>query len=294
MIIDFHTHTFPDRIASQALDKLKSASHTCPFTDGTVTGLQASMQKAGIDISLVMPVATNFRQVEHVNDASILINREAGHTGIYSFGCMHPDFERPEEELTRLKSAGVMGIKLHPVYQGVDFDDARYLRILEACQKLELIVLIHAGDDIGFPGVQHASARMILNALRSTGPLKLVLAHMGGWRRWEEAASLLPGMGLYIDTSISMGCLTPGGDGYPWQEDELALMDDARALAVIRAFGADHTLFGSDSPWGGQAETLKALDRLELTEEEKKRILSSNALDLLGLKQEECPVRERN
>ena len=65
-------------------------------------------------------------------------------------------------------------------------------------------------------------------------------------------------------------------------------------LAFNRAFGADHTLFGSDSPWGGQAETLKALDRLGLTEKEKKRILCSNALNLLGLRQEERPVQERN
>ena len=35
MIIDFHTHTFPERIAEAALNKMKAASHTVTFTDGT-------------------------------------------------------------------------------------------------------------------------------------------------------------------------------------------------------------------------------------------------------------------
>ena len=49
MIIDFHTHTFPDKIAAAAIDKLQHASHSKAFTSGTVSGLQASMQRAGID-----------------------------------------------------------------------------------------------------------------------------------------------------------------------------------------------------------------------------------------------------
>ena len=42
MIVDFHAHTFPDRIAAAAVDKLKHASHTRPFSDGTAAGLKSS------------------------------------------------------------------------------------------------------------------------------------------------------------------------------------------------------------------------------------------------------------
>ena len=82
MILDFHTHTFPDAIAQSAVDKLKRNSHTLPFSDGTVNGLRASMARAGIDASLVLPVATSARQVPHVNDASIRMNEQAGETGV--------------------------------------------------------------------------------------------------------------------------------------------------------------------------------------------------------------------
>ena len=280
-IFDFQTHTFPDKIAAAAVGKLQAASHTRPFSDGTVTGLQKSMAAAGIAASLVLPVATSARQVEHVNDASIRLNNQAGITGVYSFGCMHPDYENHAEELRRIAAAGIRGIKLHPIYQGVNFDDPRYLRILETAGRLGLIVLIHAGLDVGFPGVVHASPRMVLNAMKSVGPVTLVLAHMGGWRCWDEALDLLPGTGAYIDTSFSLGSMTAGGDGYYKTPEELALLTEEKFVEIIRAFGSDHVLFGTDSPWGNQAAEVRRFLSLPLTDTEKQRILAGNAEALL-------------
>ena len=286
MIIDFHTHTFPDAIASAAINRLQAASHTHPFTDGTVGQLRASMQKAGIDASLVLPVATNPRQVEKVNDASIRMHEQAADTGVFSFGCMHPDFENPKAELARIARAGIKGIKLHPVYQGVDFDDPRFLRVLACCGELGLMVLIHAGLDVGFPNLVHASPAMILHALRAVGPVTLILAHMGGWRCWQEAAETLAGQGLYIDTSFSLGSMVPNGDGYYQTEESLQLLWEDAFVAQIRAFGADHTLFGTDCPWGDQAACLRQFLALPLTKEEQRAILGGNACKLLGLKSE--------
>lgn len=283
-IIDFHTHAFPDSIAAAAIGKLQAASHTRPFTDGTVTGLRNSMTEAGISASVVLPVATHPRQVPHVNDASIALNDQAESSGIYSFGCMHPDYADVRRELKRIADAGIRGIKLHPVYQGVDFDDPRYLRILEAAGELRMTVLIHAGLDVGFPGVVHASPRMILNAVRSVGPVKLVLAHMGGWRCWREARELLPGTGVYIDTSFSLGHMTPNGDGYYRAPEELALLSEAEFMETLRAFGADRVLFGTDCPWDAQKDALARFLALPLTPQEQEAILHGNAEMLLDVK----------
>ena len=95
MIVDIHTHTFPDKIAAATLDKLKHLSHTVPFSDGTAAGLAASMARAGVDRSVVMPVATSARQVPHVNDASARMNERGEETGVLSFGCMHPKDSTP-------------------------------------------------------------------------------------------------------------------------------------------------------------------------------------------------------
>ena len=149
MRIDFHTHTFPARIAAPAIKKMQASSHAAASLDGTGPALTASLQKAGLDCAVVLPVATNPAKVQSMNDLSL---RLTGHDGLLFFGCIHPDQPDWRQELDRIAAAGLRGIKLHPVYQGVDFDDVRYLRILERAGELGLIIVTHAGDDIGFPG----------------------------------------------------------------------------------------------------------------------------------------------
>ena len=282
MIVDIHTHTFPDSIAPAALDKLQSLSHTLPFTDGTQRGLSVSMVRAGIDCSLVLPVATNVRQVERVNDTSAQINQQDSRTGIYSLGCMHPDFAGWKGELSRIARLGLRGIKLHPVYQDVDFDDLRYLRILDRCGELGLVVLTHAGLDIGFPGKVNCSPEMVLRAVRQVGPVKLILAHMGGWRCWDEVERLLPDTQVYLDTAFCLGKITPNGDGY-YGPGDLGLMEEDRFLRMVERFGAQRILFGTDSPWGGQKEGLERINALPLSPQDRSDILGGNAQRLLGL-----------
>lgn len=283
MIIDIHTHTFPQKIAAPTLEKLSQASHTRPFTDGTPAGLGASMAHAGVDCSVVLPVATAARQVEHINDAAAAMNSAGPRTGIFSFGCMHPDYANWHGELARIKELGLRGVKLHPVYQGVDLDDARYLRILERAGELGLVVITHAGLDVGFPGVVRCSPEMACRALRQVGPVKLVLAHMGGWRSWDQVLELLPGTSAMIDTSFSVGRMTPLDDGYYQDDGDLDLLDGPGFLALVRAFGAQRVLFGSDSPWSSQRESRAWIEAQPLREEEKAAILGENAKKLLEM-----------
>lgn len=282
MIVDIHTHTFPDKIAFSTVEKLKLMSHTQPFSDGTNAGLAQSMSDAGVDCSLVLPVATNARQVPHVNETSARLNASGPETGIYSFGCMHPDFPDWKEELSRIAALGLKGIKLHPVYQGVNFDDPRYLRILERAAEVGLVVLTHAGRDIGFPDRVNCSPDMVLRAVRQVGPTPLILAHMGGWRNWDEVEELLADTAVYLDTSFSLGKMTPLGDGY-YGPGDLDLLSEEQFLRMVRKFGANRILFGTDSPWGDQMAGLEQFRALPLTKEEQTAILGGNAKKLLKL-----------
>lgn len=282
MIVDIHTHTFPDKIAARTVDKLQSMSHTHPFTDGSVQALRASMAAAGVDRSVVVPVATNAHQVSHVNDASIALNEQGG--GVLSFGCMHPDFDGWKTELSRLSENGIKGIKLHPVYQEVYFDDPRFLRILDRCAEVGLLVLTHAGRDVGFPdAADYVSPQRIASAMRQTDSVTLICAHMGGWRQWDDVERLLPETGVFIDTSFALGQMTPNGDGYYPTSESLQLLSEAQFIRIVRAFGAERVLFGTDSPWGGQAESLRRFRALPLTDTESAAILGGNAQKLLGL-----------
>ena len=71
MIIDFHTHTFPDAIAEKAINVIENKALTPAYRDGTVTSLLKSMADAGVTHSVCLAVATNPLKVPHINDVSI-------------------------------------------------------------------------------------------------------------------------------------------------------------------------------------------------------------------------------
>ena len=278
VITDFHTHTFPDAIAAKAISGMQLRSHAAAFSSGTVDGLLASMAQAGISRSVVLPVATNPLKISSMND-KILSQEKCQH--VVNFGAMHPLAENWKEELNRLAAAGVPGIKLHPQYQGVDITDIRYLRILDHAAGLGLITVTHAGDEIAYPGVVRCSPEMVRSVCDQLGNIPLVLAHMGGWKNWQRVAENLAHTGCYLDTAISLGEIVPIDDHY--SSAELPLLSGDDFVSLVRAFGSHRILFGTDSPWADQAEEIKKITALPLTQEEKDNILSCNATRLLGI-----------
>lgn len=279
MVIDFHAHTFPERIAQRAITGMQANSHAAVFGSGTASGLAASMADAGICHSVVLPVATNPAKLSSMNDSSIAQN---GQHGIFHFGAVHPLAENWESELTRIASAGLKGIKIHPFYQGVDIDDIRYLRILSRAAELGLVTVMHAGSEIAYPGQVRCSPEMTANALKQLGTIPIVLAHMGGWKNWDRAAEQLVPTGCCIDTAISLGAIVPLEDGHYTQED-LPLLTEQAFCSLVRAFGSDRVLFGTDSPWADQKTEVEKIRALPLTSREKEDILCRNAQRLLRI-----------
>ena len=251
MIIDFHTHTFPDKIAGRALTKLSHNSHSKPFTDGTDTGLVRSMKESGIDLSVILPVATDPAQVMGINDSAARRAEERLAEGLVSFGAMHPDYEDWHGELDRIRANGMKGIKIHPVYQGADLDDIRLLRIYDRCAELGLSVVIH----------------------------------MGGWRQWDQVLRLAPELTaagpVMLDTAFSDRAFVPLPDGY-WKEGETAMLESDGFMRIIEAYGAGRILFATDSPWSSQADSAEFVRNLPLSAEELGLIMHGNAEGILA------------
>lgn len=280
-IIDMHTHTFPDKIAERALDKLSKLSGTVYFTNGTETDLAKSMKEAGVTYSVILPVATSADQVSKINDGVIANAPARLEQGIISFGAMHPDFPSPEPELKRLKEAGIAGIKLHPAYVGVDFDDERFLPILTACAKYDLAVTVHAGIDIGIPEKDYCTTKMVLSVLEKVPGIKLILAHMGGWQCWDKVRRDLADAPIYFDTSFSYGPITPRADRNPAEAP--VQMTNEEFVSLCRHLGCEKILFGTDCPWADQKTDVERFLSLPLTEEEKQAILYGNAARILNI-----------
>lgn len=280
MILDFHTHTFPDAICEKTLHHLSMASATIPFSDGSVHGLIASMQRSGVDYSVNLPVMTSPAQVEKVNSSMLQRREELLQQGIICFGGLHPDYEPVTAELRRLKAGGIRGIKLHPAYQNIDLDDPRMLRIFAAASEEDMIVVVHAGIDIGIYDHDYASVDHVLHVMKEVAPTKLVLAHMGGWGRWEDVERDLAGAPLYLDTAFSIGAITenPAAPHAPIRTHNLKDEDFVR---LVRKHGTGKVLFATDSPWADQAAYVAQLQAMALTPKEKADILGNNALRLL-------------
>ena len=284
MIIDIHTHTFPDQIASRALAGMQAKCHTALFSDGTAEGLLHCEARAGVDLAVVQPVATYAEQVPRINDHLLESGLGQACTGLRTFGAMHPGYSRWEAELERLAEGHIAGIKLHPPYSGIPIDDPRSIAILRKCRDLHLIVLIHSGWDVGLPNHPEALPIRIRHALDAVGPVRLIAGHMGGWACWEEAAKLLAETGIWFDTAFSLGCMKPAPDDYSWSAENLRLLNGSAFCDLIHTFGAERILFGTDSPWADPAEELKKIRSLPLTQEEVSAICGENARKLLQLR----------
>lgn len=282
MIIDFHTHTFPETIAEHAITKLAKSARAKNYLNGTVDALCASMKDAGIDQAVLLPVVTRPGQQVTVNRTAIEINENYKEKGLISFGGIHPDNEDYRRILRELAGEGIKGIKLHPVFQNTNLDGIRYLRIIECACENDLIVLVHAGYDISYPKADHASVRRIVSVLDTLHPGKFVLAHMGGWGCWDEVEQNLIGRKVYMDTSFSLLPVSPA-PGTMRNPQEDPPLSGEQFLRMVQKHGADRILFGTDSPWSGHKESLAYLKESGLTRDDLSCILGKNASKLLQL-----------
>lgn len=276
MIIDFHTHVFPEETAAEAISKMeREAAENGGFPvkaklSGTAAELEEKARENGIDWSIVLPVATSPRQTEGINLFAARENENSVRTGVFSFGAIHPDNENYKEILRGLKARGVKGIKLHPDHQGVYVDDMRYLRIMDFAADLDLVIVVHAGTDVGRP----KEARSTVDGLCTVDDVlaypKLVLAHMGGFGQWEEVEQKLLGRNVYLDTALCF-------------EEEVPHLSLEQFRHFVDVHGHKRILFGTDSPWADQGRSVEAIRSAGLRRDQEAAILGGNAMQLLGL-----------
>lgn len=265
MVVDFHTHIFPDAIANKTISMLESKSGNIASTDGTLNGLIKSMDVAKVDLSVILPVVTKPEQFESINLFAKSVNGKY-HTRLISFGGIHPNSDNYKKELNTIKSLGLKGIKIHPDYQGVMIDDIRYKRIIEYASELGLIIVTHAGIDIGIPEPVHCPPDKMRKVLDEVRPSKMVLAHYGGWKQWEEVYEYLAGENVYFDTAFTFDYIN--------QEMFLKILDK---------HGSKKILFATDSPWSNAKRDIERVKALPVEESVKEDILCENSIKLLEI-----------
>lgn len=264
MVIDFHTHAFPDAIAQRAIAGLVESCNRIyePCHDGTQGDLKRKMEQFGVDISVVQPVITKPSQTKTVNEWA----REITCDKLISFGGIHPATDDYKRDIDFVCSLGLPGIKLHPEYQNFVVDTPEMMRVYDYALSKGLIILFHAGYDPAFPPPYKSSPKQFANIMKQMSGGKIIAAHLGSAKMWEETLEYLSGTGIYIDTSM----------GFEYYPHDLF-------MKIVDGVGEDNILFGSDSPWSRADKEIKALKSLPLSNEVKDKIFYKNASRLLNL-----------
>jgi predicted TIM-barrel fold metal-dependent hydrolase len=171
-----------------------------------------------------------------------------------------PETYRQAEEM--LQQPHCVGIKIHPeehVYPVNEFGAA----IFEFAAKHKAVVLSHSSE-------RNSLAADLVDWANRFPEMKLILAHIGcGWD--NDYTHQVRGVqqsrngNVFADTS-SARSITPN------------LIEWA-----VRQIGADRVLFGTDTPLYVTAMQRVRIDRADLTDAEKNKILHENAEKLFAL-----------
>jgi len=262
MLIDMHVHIFPDALAERALGTLSENCGDRPFSDGTLKDTLQKMDQYRVDKLAVLSIATNPKQQTNVNNFAAQIKSER----VLSFGSVHFQSENALDELDRIVSLGLYGVKFHPDYQGFEMDDRRLYPIYEKIEALKLPVVFHTGYDPVSPDYIHATPKMILRVMRDFRDMKIICAHLGSMNCFGEVEELLVGTRVFFDTGYVAGH-----------------MDPAQAFRIINRHGAEKVLFASDFPWQSSKTTFDFIDAMPLTSSQKDLIYFKNAEKLLKI-----------
>jgi predicted TIM-barrel fold metal-dependent hydrolase len=239
---------------------------------------EGEVEQAGIPLSGIgvmwfggehQALAGNTAAIRAGNDG--LLALAAKHPEVTPIATVHPyDGQAALDELARVAARGVRVLKIHPHTQKFAISDPRVLALVKKAGDLGMSVLI---DNAGIiPGDCEDLFNLAVNAPKT----RFIFAHMGAakFRFWNilPLARTADGFGMenvYFDIS---GTVMLAADS----------PIEAEFIWTLRNVGIDHVMLGSDYPQIPLARMVEALEKLDLTPEEKTLIRSSTALRVLG------------
>ena len=308
LIVDFHTHVFPDPIAKYTpsrglptLDRLrkkgrkwfKPVTYSIHASQTFLRILPEPFRKPFDQLGTLAPVAGLFlestaRDLREAMSASgidyaVVIAHPPSlkNEELLKICADHPQFipvvniphgtERPGQVLKNFVSQGAKALKIHAAMDDDTFDSPRYRALLKAASESQLPVILHTGcmhSRLLYKNPDHARAEKFENWFKTYSDVRFVLAHMN---LHEPEIALDLGekyQNVFVDTS--------------WQPSETI-------GEAVRRLGAEKVLFGTDWPLVGNnidigiSRIRDCIDTGTVTSSDAELILGKNAQCLLNL-----------
>jgi len=259
--IDFHTHVYPEKIAVKATQNLSSSFGKDGEWPATAENLVIFEKAAGIEKSVILPVAIKEAQVRKINEFAVSAKTEFSEH-IIGFGALHAAQENLIEEIDFIKNSGLKGIKIHPDQQLFPIDDQRLFDAYKYLSELQIPVLFHCGSKTS--DLSHPSR--LKNLAKLFPELKIVGAHFGGWTIFDEAYELVRNENIHFDMSSS-----------------IYIMGTEKTAKFINDYGVGKIFFGTDFPLSDPIEEIKKFLSLNISDDAKEKIAYKNACDFLNI-----------
>jgi len=243
-------HAVEKLIMLAIADKIKNSSQI---------SLTGSMLGANIKYSVVHPVYPYFTSEE--------VYKVCDFKAFFPFSS--PPVDKPDclSQAEKDLSKGCLGIKIHPLLQGLDLDSRIYKELVSLAAARGVPVVTHFGGSPAMFGIRnglgHLDARKIKELARHSKKTRLVVAHCGLWQN-EEVLEQIKGLdNVYIDTSFQSPAFIK------------------KAAGVI---GSGRILLGSDFPVGNQKLCRQNVIESKLSDSQTEDILYRNALEIMDFK----------
>jgi hypothetical protein len=240
MIIDFHTHIYPDEVEEKVLSRLEDFYGVKRRHPATVNGLLSSMEKGGVDYAVVLPVPT---KREHLKYNEWYASLPKINSKIIPLGGVFSGLDA--EMIEEFKKVGLKGFKFQPNACRCFPDDQSLFPLYERAQELGMIVVFHIGDEEGGIKGEYSSPERYVKVLKKFPRLKVVLSHLGGYMRWDGLDNLLPFENAFFDTSY-----VPRS------------VEEEKFKKLVSKIGLERIVFGTDFPFRDHQEERDYIERV--------------------------------
>ena len=279
VIIDFHTHVVPPGIKERRDKYLgRDVCFSLLYAESkarliTSEELITAMDEYEIDRSVILNLGWTSHELCVETNDYILESIDRFPKRLIGFCTVQPlAGDEAIKELERCARSGAKGIgEMRPDVQGFDLNDSSIMKpLIQAVIEQDLIFLTHASEPVGhqYFGKGKTTPEVIYPFIANFPDLKLVCAHWGGGLPFY---GLMPEVGetmrnVYFDTAATPFLYKP---------------QIFKQIADI--VGSDKILFGSDYPLLSPKRIIDQLESVELSPEDKAKILGGNAQKLLSV-----------
>jgi uncharacterized protein len=206
----------------------------------TRENMRRSMDENGIVACAVMPIPPNV----NFSDLTGAAKKDGGilpFTGI--------DFSQStdaiDSQLAADVAAGARGLKLHPVIQKEKLTSPKTFSAIESFMHYGLPVLCHCGTSSYYPRNEHYMEEpsygeifYIRNLARAFPSVRFIVGHSGLYQVEDALNILHPYHNIFM---------------------EISFQSPNMIRRLIRAFGPDKILYGTDWPWGDRLTSVKCV-----------------------------------